>query len=80
MVKKLEKGSNDTSFTPQQGQAKRSNLVQRQKSNMEHFTCSMNSKNKIKLSGKEKCRARTRVCFKCKEKRTSYCSMAHSSK
>ena len=35
---------------------------------MEHSTCSMNSKNKIKLSRKEKCRARTRVCFRCKEK------------
>jgi len=68
MVKKLEKGSNVTSFAPQQGQAKRSNLVRSQKSNMEHSTCSMKSKNKIKLSRKEKYRARTRVCFRCKEK------------
>jgi len=68
MVKKLEKGSNVTPFAPQQGQAKRSNLVQSQKSNMEHSTCSMNSKNKIKLSRKEKYHARTRVCFRCKEK------------
>ena len=68
MVKKLEKGSNVTSFAPQQGQAKRKDFVQSKKSNMEHSTCSMNSKNKIKLPRKEKYRARTRVCFRCKEK------------
>jgi len=68
IVKKLEKGSNDTSFAPQQGQAKRKDFVQSKKSNMEHSTCSMNSKNKIKLPRKEKYRARTRVCFRCKEK------------
>ena len=68
MVKKFEKGSNVTFFAPQQGQAKRKDLVQSQKSNLEHFTCSMNSKNKIKLPRREKYRARTRVCFRCKEK------------
>ena len=68
MVKKFEKGSNVTFFAPQQGQAKRKDLVQSQKSNLEHFTCSMNSKNKFKLPRREKYRARTRVCFICKEK------------
>ena len=68
MVKKLEKGSNLTSFALQQGQAKRKDLVQNQKSSMEHSNCSMNSKNKIKLSRREKCHERTRVCFRCKEK------------
>ena len=68
MVKKFEKGSIITFFAPQQGQAKRKDLVQSQKSNLEHSTCSMNSKNKIKLPRREKYRARTRVCFRCKEK------------
>ena len=35
---------------------------------MEYSTCSINSKNKIKLSRREKYRARTRICFRCKEK------------
>ena len=35
---------------------------------MEHSTCSMNPRNKTKLSRKEKCHERTRVCFRCKEK------------
>ena len=66
MVKKLEKGSNLTTFAPQQGQAKRKSLVQLKKSNMEHkSTCSMESKNKKKPSRKEKQRARTRACFNC---------------
>ena len=60
-VKKLEKGSNSTIFAPQKNQAKEENLVQVKWSNME-------SKNKTKLSRKEKQRARTRVCFRCKEK------------
>ena len=34
MVKKLEKGSNLTTFAPQQGQAKRKSLVQLKKSNI----------------------------------------------
>jgi hypothetical protein len=69
MVKKLEKGSNLTTFAPQQGQAKRKSLVQLKKSNMEHkSTCSMESKNKKKPLRKKKQHARTRVCFKCKEK------------
>ena len=55
MVKKLEKGSNLTTFAPQQGQAKRKSLVQLKKSNMEYkSTCSMESKNKKKPSRKEK--------------------------
>ena len=61
MVKKLEKGSNSTVFAPQQDQAKEENLVQVKRSNMD-------SKNKTKLSRKEKQHARTRVCFRCKEK------------
>jgi len=61
MVKKLERGSNSTVFAPQQDQAKEESLVQVKRSNME-------SKNKTKLSRKEKQRARTRVCFRCKEK------------
>ncbi|KAG2655193.1 hypothetical protein PVAP13_1NG547001 [Panicum virgatum] len=61
MVKKLEKGSNSTNFAPQQDQAKEESLVQFKRSNME-------SKNKTKLSRKEKQCARTRVCFRCKEK------------
>ena len=61
MVKKLEKGSNSTTFAPQQDQAKEESLVQVKRSNME-------SKNKTKLSRKEKQHARTRVCFRCKEK------------
>ena len=60
MVKKLEKGSNFTTFAPQQDQAKEESLVQIKRSNMEY-------KNKTKLSRKEKQRARTRVCFRCKE-------------
>ena len=70
MVKKLEKGSNVTSFSPQQHQAKRKNLVQSKELTMEHklSTCSMNSKNKTRLSRREKYRARTRVGFICKEK------------
>ena len=58
-VKKLDKGSNSTVFAPQQDQAKEGSLVQVKKSNME-------SKNKTKLSRKEKQHARTRVCFRCK--------------
>jgi len=61
MVKKLENGSNSTILAPQQDQAKEESLVQVKRSNME-------SKNKTKLSRKEKQRARTRVCFRCKEK------------
>ena len=61
MVKKLEKGSNSTIFASQQDQAKEESLVQVKRSSME-------SKNKTKLSRKEKRRARTRVCFRCKEK------------
>jgi len=61
MVKKFEKGSNFTTFAPQQDQAKEESLVQIKRSNME-------SKNKTKLSRKEKQCARTRVCFRCKEK------------
>ena len=61
MVKKLEKSSNSTIFAPQQDQAKEESLVQVKRSNME-------SKNKTKLSRKEKQHARTRVCFRCKEK------------
>ena len=70
MVKKLEKGSNVTSFSPQQHQAKRKNLVQSKELTMEHklSTCSMNSKNKTRLSRREKYCARTRVGFRCKEK------------
>ena len=47
MVKKLEKGSNSTTLAPQQDQAKEESLVQIKRSNME-------SKNKTKLSRKEK--------------------------
>ena len=61
MVKKLEKGSNSTIFASQQDQAKEESLVQVKRSSME-------SKNKTKLSRKEKRRARTRVCFRCKDK------------
>ena len=61
MVKKLEKGSNSTILAPQQDQAKEESLVQVKRSNMEPM-------NKIKLSRKEKQRARTRVCFRYKEK------------
>jgi len=70
MVKKLEKGSNLTTSAPQQGQAKGKNLVQVKKSNMGHkvSTCPMKFKNKTKPSRKEKQRARTRLCFRCKEK------------
>jgi hypothetical protein len=51
-------------------QAEEESLVQNKESTMEHYlsTCSMKSKNKIKLSRKEKYRARTRVCFGCKKK------------
>ena len=56
MVKKLKKDSNSTIFAPQQDQAKEESLVQVKRSN------------KTKLSRKEKQRARTRVCFRCKEK------------
>ncbi|KAG2589691.1 hypothetical protein PVAP13_5NG380581 [Panicum virgatum] len=58
---KLEKGSNSTIFAPQQNQAKEESLVQVKRINMEY-------KNKTKLSRKEKQCARTRVCFRCKEK------------
>ena len=70
MVKKLEKGSNVTSFSPQQHQAKRKNLVQSKELTMEHklSTCSLNSKNKTRLYRREKYCARTRVGFRCKEK------------
>ena len=70
LVKKLEKGSNLTTSAPRQGQAKVKSLVQSKESTMEHnsSTCSMKFKNKIKLSRKEKYRAKTRVCFRCKEK------------
>jgi len=70
MVKKLEKGSNLTTSAPQQGQSKRKSLVQVKKPNMgqKEFTCPMQPKNKTKPSRKEKQRARTRACFKCKEK------------
>ena len=77
MVKKLEKGSNLTTSAPQQGQvmkrkiqAKETSLVQVKKSNNGHkaSTCYMDSKNKTKLSRKEKYHVRTRVCFRCKEK------------
>ena len=61
IVKKLEKGSNSTTFAPQRDQAKEESLVQIKRSNMK-------SKNKTKLSRKEKQSARTRVCFRCKEK------------
>ena len=61
MVKKFEKRSNSTILAPQQGQAKEESLVQVKRSNME-------SKNKTNLSRKEKQRARTRVCFRCKGK------------
>ena len=54
VVKKLEKDSNSTIFAPQQDQAKEENLVQVKRSNMD-------SKNKTKLSRKEKQHARTRV-------------------
>ena len=47
MVKKFKKDSNSTIFAPQQDQAKEENLVQVKWSNME-------SKNKTKLSRKEK--------------------------
>ena len=70
MVKKLEKGSNSTTSTPQQGQSKRKSLVQVKKPNMgqKEFTCPMQPKNKTKPSRKEKQHARTRAFFKCKEK------------
>ena len=61
IVKKFEKGSNSTTFAPKQDQEKEESLVQVKRSNME-------SKNKTNLSRKEKQRARTRVCFRCKEK------------
>jgi len=70
MVKKLEKGSNLTTSAPQQGQSKRKSLVQVKKSNMgqKGSTRLMQPKNKTKPSRKEKQRAKTKACFKCKEK------------
>ena len=70
MVKKLEKGSNLTTSAPQQGQSKRKSLVQVKKSNMgqKGSTSLMQPKNKTKPSRKEKQRAKTKACFKCKEK------------
>jgi len=52
MVKKLEKGSNSTTSTPQQGQAKVRSFVQVKRSNMgqKGSTCPMESKNKTKPS------------------------------
>jgi hypothetical protein len=89
MVKKLEKGSNATTSAPQQGQIKKKKiqvkekrLVQLKGSKMEHnsFMCPMEIKNKTKLARRQRYLARTRACFRCKEKghMIAVCPMSQS--
>jgi hypothetical protein len=76
MVKKLEKVSNVTTSTLQQGQVKKRKIrakeccVQIKGPNMGHNSamCPIEIKNKTKLARRQRYLAKTRACYICKEK------------